>query len=134
MCITPFSIPYLLYLRIYSQKTTLEFIWAVYSKKNTHKKNWESSNSIYYSTYKVNTIMTRFFFFHKFCFFLDTFFNNVDLLHYRNSSNFSLCLLMHITFNLFLGRFLIFAFHFVSSLVTCSNVIFSQIYTASIYH
>lgn len=121
-----------LFKSIFSENCFGVYMSSIFQEKHT-QKNWESSNSIYYSTYKVNTIMTRFFF-HKFCFFLDTFFNNVDLLHYRNSSNFSLCLLMHITFNLFLGRFLIFAFHFVSSLVTCSNVIFSQIYTASIYH
>lgn len=122
-----------LFKNIFSENCFGVYMSSIFQEKHTQKKLREQQFNLLFNL-QSKYYHDSFFFFHKFCFFLDTFFNNVDLLHYRNSSNFSLCLLMHITFNLFLGRFLIFAFHFVSSLVTCSNVIFSQIYTASIYH
>lgn len=122
-----------LFKNIFSENYFRVYMSSIFQEKHTQKKLREQQFNLLFNL-QSKYYHDSFFFFHKFCFFLDTFFNNVDLLHYRNSSNFSLCLLMHITFNLFLGRFLIFAFHFVSSLVTCSNVIFSQIYTASIYH
>lgn len=96
-----------------------------------HKKNWREHQFNLLFNLQSKYYHESWFFFHKFCFFLDTFFNNVDLLHYRNCSNFSLCLLTHVTFNMFLGRFLILAFYFLSSLVICSNLIFSQIYISA---